>query len=324
MDFKVTGHKKGEVTGDIKNLIILGGGPAGLTAAIYSARAMLSPLLIESGVMGGQAAITDILENYPGFPEGVGGAKLASTFEAQAKKFGAEIIMDEINQIGREGDIFVLKGYNTEYRARSLIIATGASYKRLGVKGEEELIGRGISFCATCDGAFFKDAKIAVVGGGDSAVKEAIFLTRFAKEVYIIHRRDELRAEKIIQQQAFANPKIKFKWSTVVEEFLGDESGIKRLRLKDLKSGNVYEEEFEGAFIFIGHKPNTELFKGLVEMDKDGFILTDEDMKTSVDGIFAAGDVRKKRLRQVITAASDGAIAAFMVEEYLEHLKQSS
>ncbi|MCX7959281.1 MAG: thioredoxin-disulfide reductase [Deltaproteobacteria bacterium] len=319
MDFRIISHGRPEQSDNIRNLIILGGGPAGLTAAIYSARAMLKPLLLESGVMGGQAAITDILENYPGFPDGIGGAKLSELFEKQAKKFGTEIVMDEISSVREEDGIFLIKGYDTEYKGKSLIIATGASYKRLGAKGEEEFIGRGISFCATCDGAFFKDAKIAVVGGGDSAVKEAIFLTRFAREVNIIHRRDELRAEKIIQQQAFANPKIKFRWSTVVEEFLGDESGIKRLRLKDVKSGSVYEEEFEGAFIFIGHKPNTELFKGIVEMDESGFIITDENMRTSRNGIFAAGDVRKKSLRQVITAAGDGAIAAFMAEEYLNH-----
>ncbi len=319
MDFKVLSHRKGPETDDVRNLIILGGGPAGLTAAIYSARAILKPLLIESGVMGGQAAITDILENYPGFPDGIGGSKLSQLFEIQAKKFGTEIVMDEISSVSRDGDLFVLKGYDKEYKSRAIIIATGASYKRLGARGEEEFIGRGISFCATCDGAFFKDAKIAVVGGGDSAVKEAIFLTRFAREVHIIHRRDALRAEKIIQQQAFSNPKIKFKWSTVVEEFIGDDSGINKLRLKDLKNNTIYEEDFEGAFIFIGHKPNTELFRGLVEMDENGFIITDENMRTSQKGIFAAGDVRKKSLRQVITAAGDGAVAAFMAEEYLNH-----
>ncbi len=317
MDFKIGVHSDKNSSDEVRDLIILGGGPAGLTAAIYAARAMLNPLLIESGVMGGQAAITDILENYPGFPDGIGGSKLAELFELQAKKFGTDIVMDEISSVKKENDIFILKGYENEYKSRSLIISTGASYKRLAIKGEEEYIGRGISFCATCDGAFFKGAKIAVVGGGDSAVKEAIFLTRYAKEVYIIHRRDALRAEKIIQQQAFSNPKIKFKWNTVVEEFIGDESGIKKLRLKDVKTQSTYEEEFEGVFIFIGHKPNTELFKGLVDMDGSGFIITDENMKTSVPGIFAAGDVRKKALRQVITAAGDGAIAAFMAEEYL-------
>lgn len=319
MDFRITARTRKESSEDIRNLIILGGGPAGLTAAIYSARAMLNPLLIESGVMGGQAAITDILENYPGFPDGIGGAKLAELFEGQAKKFGAEIVMDQIGSVEIKDGLFELKGYDAAYKSRVIIVATGASYKRLGVKGEEELIGRGISFCATCDGAFFKEAKIAVIGGGDSAVKEAMFLTRFAKEVHIIHRRDELRAEKIIQQQAFENPKIKFKWSNIVEEFIGDDSGLKRLRLKDLKENRVYEEEFEGAFVFIGHKPNTDLFRGILEMNENGFIITDEDLRTSVNGIFAAGDVRKKRLRQVITAAADGAIAAFMVEEYLSH-----
>ncbi len=320
MDFKITGHMRKENSEGIRDLIILGGGPAGLTAAIYSARAMLNPILIESGVMGGQAAITDILENFPGFPDGIGGAKLTELFERQAKRFGSEIVMDQIGSVEIKDGVFELKGYDAVYKSRAIIIATGASYKRLGVKGEEELIGRGISFCATCDGAFFKDAKIAVIGGGDSAVKEAIFLTRFAKEVYIIHRRDELRAEKIIQQQAFENPKIKFKWSNIVEEFIGDDSGLKRLRLKDLKENRVYEEEFEGAFVFIGHKPNTDLFRGLLNMDENGFIITDEDLRTSINGIFAAGDVRKKRLRQVITAAADGAIAAFMVEEYLSHM----
>jgi len=323
MDIKIPSLKGKRNEQGVRNVIILGGGPAGLTAAIYAARAMLNPLLIESGVMGGQAAITDVLENYPGFPEGIGGAKIAELMEAQARKFGTEILMDEIRSVEKRDGIIVLKGYDSEYRGKTLIIATGASYKRLGVKGEEELIGRGISFCATCDGAFFKDAKIAVVGGGDSAVKEAIFLTRFASEVYIIHRRDELRAEKIIQQQAFGNPKIKFKWSHIVEEFIGDESGLKKLRLKDLKENRYYEEEFEGAFIFIGHKPNSDLFRGLVDMDENGFIITDEDMRTSVEGIYAAGDVRKKRLRQVITAAGDGAIAAFMAEEYLSKMESN-
>lgn len=319
MDLKVITPKKKGSSDEVRNLVILGGGPAGLTAAIYSARAMLNPLLIESGVIGGQAAITDILDNYPGFPEGINGSRLMELFEKQARRFGAEIIMDEISKIEEEGDVFVLKGYETEYKTRALIIATGASYKRLGVKGEEEFIGRGISFCATCDGAFFKDSKIAVIGGGDSAVKEAIFLTRFAREVHIVHRRDELRAEKIIQNQAFSNPKIKFKWSTVVEEFIGDESGLKKLKLKNLKSGEHFEEEFDGAFIFIGHRPNTDLLKGFVEMDEAGFILADEDLRTSRRGVFAAGDVRKKSLRQVITAAADGALAAYMAEEYLNH-----
>lgn len=319
MDFKVSSLNK-KKSDELRDVIILGGGPAGLTAALYSARAMLKPLLIESKIMGGQAAITDILENYPGFPDGVSGAKLAELFELQAKKFGTEIVMDEISSVTKDGDIFLIKGYNSDYRSRAIIIATGASYKRLGVRGENEFIGRGISFCATCDGAFFKGAKIAVVGGGDSAVKEAIYLTRFANEVNIIHRRDALRAEKVIQHQAFNNPKIKFRWSTIVEEFIGDESGLKRLKLKDIKKNEVYEEDFDGAFIFIGHKPNTEIFKGLVEMDENGFIITDENMHTSQRGIFAAGDVRRKSLRQVITAASDGAIAAFMAEEFLNKL----
>ncbi|MCX7944166.1 MAG: thioredoxin-disulfide reductase [Deltaproteobacteria bacterium] len=318
MDFKVFSVQKRQKNNeDIRNVVIIGGGPAGLTAAIYSARAMLQPLLIEKGVMGGQAAITDILENYPGFPDGIGGPRLSELFEIQAKKFGTEIINDEVVSVRKDSDIFFVEGLDAEYKARSLIIATGASYKRLGVKGEEELIGRGISFCATCDGAFFKDAKIAVIGGGDSAVKEAIFLTKFAQEVYIIHRRDALRAEKIIQQQAFSNPKIKFKWKTIVEEFIGDESGIKKLRLRNVDSGDLYEEHFDGAFIFIGHRPNSEVFSGLVEMDENGFIITDESMRTSMEGVFAVGDVRKKALRQVITASADGAIAAYMVEEYL-------
>lgn len=322
MDFPGIENKAGSE--EIIDLLILGGGPAGLTSAIYSSRAMLRPVLIEPGVVGGQVAITDTLENYPGFPDGIGGLKIAELMEAQARRFGTEIIMDEISSFKREDELFLFKGYNREYRARAVIIATGASYKRLNVKGEDNLIGRGISFCATCDGAFFKDAKIAVVGGGDSAVKEAIFLTRFAKEVYIIHRRDELRAERIIQRQALENPKIKFKWSHIVEEFLGDDSGLKKIRLKDLKEDRVYEEEFAGAFVFIGHKPNTELFKGQIEMDESGFVITDEDMRTSLPGIFAAGDVRKKRLRQVITAAGDGAIAAVAVEEYLHNLQQKS
>lgn len=298
-------------------VIIIGGGPAGLTAGLYCSRARLKTLLIESGVFGGQITTTETIENYPGFPDGISGAELGQWMEVQAKKFGLETVGEEALEVRLMGDQKVVKTYESEYRAEALIISTGTEYRRLGVPGEEEFIGRGVSFCATCDGAFFKNRSIVVVGGGDSALTEAIFLTKFAREVIIIHRRDALRATKIYQERAFANPKIKFLWNSVVQEIKGDKM-VQSVLVRNVKSNEVKELSVEGVFLFVGIVPRTKFLKGLVEMDEGGYILTNENGETNVKGIFAAGDCRKKLLRQISTAVGDGATAAFAVEKFLE------
>jgi thioredoxin reductase (NADPH) len=302
---------------DVADVLIAGGGPAGLTAALYASRARLSTVLLESGVYGGQAAITDKIENYPGFPDGIAGGDLAAQMERQTRKFGAFLASDAAQSVVNEGGLFIVRGYGGEYRARSLIIATGAEYRKTGIKGEAEFLGRGVSFCATCDAAFFKGRGVAVVGGGDSAVKEALFLTKFASVVHVVHRRDRLRAEKVIQEEAFANPKIKFAWDTVPVEVKG-EGGVSALKVRNVKTMAESEIPVEGIFVFIGTMPRSELVAGLVETDESGYIRTDERMATSLAGVFAAGDVRVKSLRQVSTAVGDGAIAAHSAEEYIE------
>ena len=303
--------------GRVADVLIVGGGPAGLTAALYASRARLSVLVLEGGVIGGQAAITDRVDNYPGFPQGIGGAELAKQMEDQARKFGAVIASDMAQKV-RDGDgLYAVKGYDVEYKARTIIAASGAEYKKLGVPGEAENIGRGVSFCATCDAPFFRDQKVAVIGGGDSAVKEALFLTKFASEVYIVHRRDALRAEKVTQEEALNNPKIKFIWDTIPIAVKGRQ-GVTAIALKGVKDGSVCDLEVGGIFVFIGMKPRSEYVQGLVNMDEWGYIVTDEAMATSCKGIFAAGDVRQKTLRQVATAVGDGATAAFSAEKYIE------
>lgn len=299
------------------DVIIIGGGPAGLTAGLYTSRARLRTLLIELGVFGGQITTTETIENYPGFPEGVSGSELGQLMETQAKKFGLETVQEEALEVRLVGDRKVIKTYESEYSGEALIISTGTEYRKLGIPGEEEFIGRGVSFCAICDGAFFKDSSIVVVGGGDSALTEALFLTKFAKEVTIIHRRDALRATKIYQERAFANPKIKFLWNSVVQEIRGDKM-VQSILVKNVKTNEVKELSVEGVFLFVGITPRTQFLKGLVEMDEGGYILTNENGETSVKGIFAAGDCRKKLLRQISTAVGDGATAAFAVEKFLE------
>lgn len=299
------------------DVIIIGGGPAGLTAGLYTSRARLRTLLIELGVFGGQITTTETIENYPGFPDGISGSELGQLMETQAKKFGLETVQEEALEVRLVGDRKVIKTYESEYSAEALIISTGTEYRKLGVPGEEEFIGRGVSFCATCDGAFFRDSSIVVVGGGDSALTEALFLTKFAKEVTIIHRRDALRATKIYQERAFANPKIKFLWNSVVQEIRGDKM-VQSIVVKNVKTNEVKELPVEGVFLFVGITPRTQFLKGLVEMDEGGYILTNENGETNVKGIFAAGDCRKKLLRQISTAVGDGATAAFAVEKFLE------
>ena len=296
------------------DLVTIGGGPAGLTAAIYAGRGLLKTLVLEKLMMGGQATITHMIDNYPGFPDGITGPDLMEKFESQARRFGAEFRFATVDKITLDGNIKVLKVADGEIRAKTVLICTGAEPRRLDVPGETKLTGKGVSYCATCDGAFFREAVIAVVGGGDSAVKEAIYLTKFASKVYVIHRRDELRAEKITIEQAFANEKIEFIWDSVVEEIAGKHA-VESVKVKNVKDGSTKELELEGVFIYVGMIPNTAFLKGFVELDEAGYVVADRDTHTDITGVFAAGDVRRKLSRQVATAVGDGATAAMAAEE---------
>jgi len=299
------------------DVVIIGGGPAGLTAGLYASRARLKVLLLEAMAVGGQMMTTDVIENYPGFSQ-ITGMELSNLMDEQAKEFGLMVETGEVVGLELVGDQKLVKTIEKAYRAEAVIICTGTEYRKLGIRGEAEFTGRGVSYCATCDGAFFKDSKIVVVGGGDSALTEALFLTRFAKEITIIHRRDALRATKIYQEKAFASPKIDFLWSTVVEEIKGNQT-VESVLVRNVTSGEVREVPTEGVFMFIGITPKTAFLKGVVELDENGYILVNEEnLQTSVEGIFTAGDARKKLLRQVATAVGDGATAAFAVEKYLE------
>ena len=301
----------------IYEVIIIGGGPAGLTAGLYTSRGRLSTLLIESALFGGQMTTTEMVENYPGFPQGVTGDELSRLMEEQAKRFGMETVTQEIVKVSSEEDVKVIQTHESTYRCKALIICTGTEYRKLRVPGEKEFAGKGVSYCATCDGAFFQDSKIVVVGGGDSALTEALFLTKFVKELAIIHRRDALRGTKIYQERAFANPKIKFLWNSIVQEIKGD-SVVRSIVVKNVKTGEIKEFETDGAFLFVGLTPRTQFLKGVVQMDEGGYVLTNEDGETSEKGIFSAGDCRKKLLRQIATAVGDGATAAFAAQKYLE------
>jgi len=305
------------------DLIIVGGGPAGLTAYIYAARARLKTLLIEKLSPGGQVLVTDFVENYPGFPEGLSGAELMERFIAHAKALGLEPLNGEAVGLMVEDELRLIQLSDGKVlSAPTVIIATGAAPKKLGVPGEKELTGKGVSYCATCDGPFFRDEVIAVVGGGNTAVQEALFLTRFVKKIYLIHRRDQLRATRILQERAFANPKIEFVWDSVVEEILGKEK-VEGVRIKNRKTGGETFLEVGGVFVFIGLKPQTEWVNGVVALDEGGFVITDSEMRTSIPGVFAAGDVRAKACRQIVTAAGDGATAAYSAETYLSERRRS-
>ena len=301
----------------VEDLLILGTGPAGLAAALYAARADLNPLVMTGTELGGQAALTDRIENYPGFPEGVGGAELSELFQKNAERFGARLEYDTATEVDLTKRPYTIKTYSNEFLAKSLIIAVGASPNKLKIPGEDQFRGKGISYCATCDGWFFKEKKVAVVGGGDSALEEGLFLTRYASSVTIIHRRDELRAGAILQKRAMKNEKISFIWDTVVTEVKGDQ-GVERLVLENVKDGKKSELEVDGFFIFIGHRPNTLLFKGQLEMDEKGYLVTDERMRTKLPGVFAAGEVNDPHYRQVITSAGMGAAAAIEATRLLE------
>lgn len=307
----------------VYDVAILGAGPAGLSAALYAGRSRLSVLMIERGQDGGQIASTDDIENYPGQKlEGESGRSLTERMAKQAENFGAERTADMIESVDFSGNVKVLKGNREDYLAKNVIIATGASPRPIGCKGEDEFRGRGLSYCATCDANFFEGLEVFVVGGGDAAVEEAVYLTKFAKKVTIIHRRNELRAAKSIQERAFANPKIDFMWDTVVEELSGEDV-LRKITVKNVETGETRlieapeEDGMFGVFSYVGTIPNSGLFRGLLDMDEKGYIRTDENMHTSLPNIYAVGDVRVKSLRQVVTAAADGAIAAVQVERSL-------
>ena len=298
-------------------VVIIGSGPAGLTAALYAARADLEPVVLTGMEMGGQVSLTYVVENYPGFPDGVGGQEMVELFKKQAERFGARIEFDYVTEVDFSGKPLKVRTYGKEYLAETVIISTGATPRHLEVPGESELTGRGVSYCATCDGWFFKDKDVMVVGGGDSALEESIFLTRYARSVNIIHRRDEFRAGPILQNRAKDNKKIKFIFDTVVTEILGKDA-VKAVRLRNVKTGEECEQPADGVFIFIGHYPNTQLFEGQLDMDEHGYLKMDMLTQTNVPGVFVAGEAGDPHFRQVITSAGMGAAAAMQAGRYLD------
>jgi len=302
------------------DVIIIGGGPAGLTAGLYTSRAKLKTLLIERMIMGGQVMTTTKVENYPGFPGGIDGPDLMVRFQEHCQEFGLQIEYGEVENLLAEGDERIVVVDGRRIRTRSVIITTGAEPRKLGIHGEQELTGRGVSYCATCDGAFFRDVPVAIVGGGDTAAEEALFLTRFASTVYLIHRRGELRATKVLQERLQSNPKISPVWNAKVTRLEGDATGLKAVELLDTVTGEKRNLSLEGLFVAIGVTPKAHFLGEVLTLDDDGYILTDAECRTSIPGVFAAGDVRKKILKQIATAVGDGAVAAIMAEKYLEDL----
>lgn len=304
-----------------ENAIIIGSGPAGLTAALYTARANLNPLLISGNEFGGQIALTNEVENYPGFPDGVTGPELTELMRQQAEKFGARFETDHVSKVELKTHPFVVETENgARYETNSLVIATGASPRRLGVPGEIELTGRGVSYCATCDGFFFRGKEVAVIGGGDSALQEGLFLTRFASQVHIVHRRGELRAQPILQDRARENPKINFVWDSIVEDIQGNGT-VNALDLVNVRTGTKSELPVSGVFVYIGHYPNTELFKGQLEMNDEGYLKVDERLHTRIPGVFAAGEAHDHIFKQAVVSAGFGCMAAMEVEKFLADLE---
>jgi thioredoxin reductase (NADPH) len=301
-------------------VLILGSGPAGLSAALYAARANLEPVVLTGMELGGQVSLTHMVENYPGFPEGIGGPELVELFQKQAERFGAKMEFDSATEVDLTNSPFRVKTYNTTYLADSLIITTGATPRHLGIPGETELTGRGVSYCGTCDGWFFKEKDVLVIGGGDSALEEGLFLTRYAKSVTIVHRRDELRAGPVLQNRAMSNDKVSFIWNTIPKQIVGVEA-VQSVRLKDVITGDEREQETDGIFIFIGHIPNTDMFKGQLNLDSQGYIEVDHLMQTNVHGVFAAGEVADSHFRQVITSSGMGAAAAIQANHFLDEIE---
>ncbi len=299
-----------------REMVIIGAGPAGLTAGLYGARAMLNPLVLVGSSLGGQAATAGEMENYPGFSEGIGGLELVEQMAAQANRFGAEIAYEEVTLVDLSIHPFLIKTHGTPIRAKSVIICTGTLPRRLRIPGEQEFWGRGVSTCATCDGFFYRDKTVVVVGGGDSALDEGLFLTRFAKEVIIVHRRDRLRAGPTLVARANSNPKIRFVWNTVLDEIVGDQ-GVTGVRCHDTITGESCHIPCDGVFVYIGLIPNTQLFRDQLALDQDGYIITDKQQRTSVEGVFAAGDVQDPWFRQAVIAAGSGAAAAIEAERFL-------
>lgn len=305
-----------------EKVIIIGSGPAGLTAALYAGRAQLEPLVITGNQIGGQIAITNEVENYPGFPEGTTGPELVELMQKQAEKFGARYVYDEVEEVNLlDGSPFYVKTYSDEYEAEALIITAGASPRRLGIPGEDEFIGRGVSYCATCDGFFFRGKDVVVVGGGDSALEEGLFLTKFANTVRIIHRRDELRAGPTLQRRAFGNDKISFIWDTVVTEIKGNGT-VQTVTAMDVNSGEEQKLTADGVFIYIGHYPNSKFLEGQLVMDEHGYVVTDDFMRTSVPGVFAAGEIQDPHYRQIATSVGQGCAAAMQVEKWLSEREE--
>jgi len=305
----------------IYDVVIIGAGPAGMTAAVYASRANLKTVMIERGVPGGQMANTEEVENYPGY-DSILGPELSNKMFEHAKKFGAEYAYGDIKEIVVDGDYKIVKAGSKEYKTLAVIIATGAEYKKLGVAGENELGGRGVSYCAVCDGAFFKGKNLVVVGGGDSAVEEGVYLTRFANKVTIVHRRDQLRAQKILQDRAFKNEKVEFIWNHTVKEINEKDGKVGSVTLVNTETGEEKPFETDGVFIYIGMVPLTKSFQSLGITNDEGYIVTNDEMETNIPGIFAAGDVREKTLRQIVTATGDGSIAAQNAQHYVEEIKE--
>ncbi len=303
------------------DVIIIGGGPAGLTAGLYCSRAKMKTLLVEKMIMGGQVMTTTLVENYPGFPGGIDGPTLMMKFQEHCHEFGLENVSGEAESLIDKGTHKELVINGETYTAKSVVVASGAEARKLGIEKETELTGRGVSYCATCDGAFFREVPVGIVGGGDTAAEEALFLSRFASKVYLIHRRDSLRATKVVQDRLAENPKIEILWNSAVDELQSDKTGLTGVVLKNTVDGSIRELEMQGLFVAIGVTPKAEFLSEVLELDSNGYVLTDENCTTSIEGVFAAGDVRKKELKQIATAVGDGALAAIMVEKYVDCLE---